>query len=91
MGLERLMPVKVNMNKARAIHLAEIRRVRNLELAALDVTFMRYVEAGDTEAQATIEALKQTLRDIPQTFDLTARTPAQLKDRWPSELPPRTA
>jgi len=83
------MPIRVNMEKARAIHLDVIRGVRNAELAALDVPFMRAVEAGDTEAQATIATKKQTLRDIPQTFELTARTPEELKGKWPAELTPR--
>jgi hypothetical protein len=84
------MPINVNMTQARAIHLAEIRRVRNLELAAKDITFMRAVEAGDTDAQATIATEKQTLRDIPATFDLTdAATPETLKGKWPAELPAR--
>ena len=48
------MPINVDMTKARAIHLAEIRRVRNEELVKEDVTFMRAVEAEDTDAQATI-------------------------------------
>ena len=68
-----------------------IRVVRNSELAALDVPYMRAVEAGDTAAQATIAKAKKLLRDIPQTFDITARTPKELKARWPSELPPRSA
>jgi hypothetical protein len=85
------MPVNVNMVKARAVHLAEIRRVRNEELVKEDVTFMRAVEAGDTDAQATIKTKKQTLRDIPATFDITtdAGTPELLKGKWPSELPAR--
>ena len=85
------MPINVNMTKARAIHLAEIRRVRNAELAAKDVTFMRAVEAGDTDAQATIATEKQILRDIPATFNLTtgAATPEKLKALWPAELPAR--
>lgn len=81
------MPVRVNMAKARAIHLAEIRRVRDAELAALDIPFMRAIEAGDRDAQAMIAQQKQTLRDIPQTFDLTTvRTPEQLKALWPDGL-----
>ena len=85
------MPVNVNMTQARAIHLAEIRRVRNLELAAKDIPFMRAVEVGDTSAQATIAAEKQVLRDIPATFDITTgvSTPELLKARWPTELPDR--
>ena len=85
------MPINVNMTKARVIHLTEIRRVRNAELAAKDITFMRAVEAGDTDAQATIATEKQTLRDIPATFDITTGvdTPEKLKAKWPDELPAR--
>ena len=85
------MPINVNMTKARAIHLAEIRRVRNAELVAKDVTFMRAVEAGDASAQSTIATEKQTLRDIPATFDITTGvdTPEELKAKWPTELPAR--
>ena len=85
------MPVNVNMTKARAIHLAEIRKVRNAELVKEDVTFMRAVEAEDTDAQAAIKTKKQTLRDIPATFDITTDvdTPEKLKAKWPAELPER--
>ena len=85
------MPINVNMTKARAIHLAEIRRVRNEELVKEDVTFTRAVESENTDAQATIKTTKQTLRDIPATFDITTDvdTPEKLKARWPSELPSR--
>ena len=85
------MPVNVNMDKARAIHLEEIRRVRNEELVKEDVTFMRAVEDGDTDAQNTIKTKKQTLRDLPATFDITTdvATPDKLKAKWPTELPAR--
>ena len=80
-----------DMTKARAIHLGEIRRVRDEELVKLDVPWMKAVEAGDTSTQATIQTQKQTLRDIPATFDITTgvTTATQLKARWPSELPAR--
>ena len=85
------MPVNVNMSKARAVHLAEIRRVRNAELVKEDVTFMRAVEARDASTQATIATKKQALRDLPATFDITTDvdTPEKLKAKWPSELPAR--
>ena len=85
------MPIGVNMTKARAIHLEQIRRVRNAELAKEDITFMRAVEAGDTDTQATIATKKQTLRDIPATFDITTGvdTPEKLKAKGPAELPAR--
>ena len=85
------MPINVNMTKARAIHLAEIRKVRNAELVKEDVTFMRAIEAEDTDAQAPIKTKKQTLRDLPATFDITTDvdTPEKLKAKWPTELPAR--
>ena len=85
------MPINVNMSKARAIHLEEIRKVRNAELVKEDVTFMRAVEAGDTDTQATIATKKQVLRDLPATSDITTDvgTPEKLKAKWPSELPAR--
>jgi len=85
------MPVNVNMTKARVIHMDKIRLVRNKELAARDITWMKAAEAGDTSAQATIATEKQVLRDIPATFDITTgvTTPEALKAKWPSELPDR--
>ena len=85
------MPINVNMTKARVIHMDAIRASRNSELVKEDVTFMRAVEDGDTDAQATIKTKKQTLRDIPATFDLTTDvdTPENLKAKWPTELPAR--
>jgi len=85
------MSITVNMTKARAIHMDKIRVIRNAELFALDITFMRALEAEDTDAQATIATEKQTLRDIPATFDLTTGVdgPEALKLTWPTELPAR--
>lgn len=83
--------VQVNMTSARTIHMDRIRFSRNAELAEKDISFLRAVEAGDTSAQSTIGTEKQTLRDIPATFDITTgvTTPDQLKARWPTELPAR--
>jgi len=85
------MPISVNMTKARAIHLTEIRRVRNEELAKEDINMLRAIEAGDASAQSAVATKKQVLRDIPATFDITTgiTTPVQLKARWPTELPAR--
>jgi len=77
----------VNMVKAQLFQMDEIRKVRDKELVKLDVPFMRAVEAGDAAEQRRIAGLKQTLRDIPQTFDLSAlATPEELKAAWPTEL-----
>ena len=83
--------VSVSMEKARAVHLTHIRRVRDEELIKEDITFMRAVEAGDTDAQVTIKTKKQTLRGLPATFDITTDvdTPEKLKAKWPAELPAR--
>ena len=78
---------KVDMPKARIVHMDHIREARNVEIEKLDVPYMRAVEAADTEEQASISTQKQTLRDIPETFDLEGyTTPATLKDAWPDEL-----
>jgi len=81
--------VVINRPKAEQIHMDKIRKVRNKELAAKDITFMRAVESGDTDAQSTIKTEKEALRNIPQTFDLTTDTPtpAELKQKWPEGLP----
>ena len=81
------MPFDINMPKARAIHMENIRIMRNEELVKQDVLFMRAIEEGDTDTQAIIKAKKQELRDIPQTFDLTTDTPEELKQKWPEGLP----
>lgn len=79
-----------NMEKARAIHMDAIRQVRNIELVKLDILYLRVVEMGNQPEQKRLATLKQTLRDIPQTFDLSIfTTPEELKAAWPSQLPPR--
>ena len=79
--------LQIDLPKAQVIHMGRIRDMRNKELTALDVPFMKALEDGDTDVQATIKAKKQALRDIPQTFDLTTDTPEQLKEKWPEGLP----
>ena len=80
--------IEVDMPNARGEHMNTIRKARNKKLAELDVDYMRAVESGDTDAQDTIKTNKQTLRDIPQTFDLNTDndTPEELLEKWPSEL-----
>jgi CRISPR/Cas system-associated endonuclease Cas3-HD len=87
--VELKLAITVNMAKARMIHMNNIRAIRDRELAAKDITFMRAVEDGNADAQTTIKNEKQNLRDIPQTFDITTGvdTPEQLKAKWPDGLP----
>ena len=80
--------VQVNMPKARLIHMERIRQARNAAIEALDVAYMKALEAGDTIGQDRIATEKQILRDIPQTFSLSSyRSPATLKAAWPAPLP----
>lgn len=70
--------VTVDMACARGIHMGRIRIARNAVLVALDV---EQLKGND------VLAVKQTLRDLPATFDLSgAKTPAALKKLWPTEL-----
>lgn len=75
----------IDMPTARTIHTNRIRAVRNLKLDKLDKDLAKAAEQGHTTD--SIKTLKQTLRDIPQNFDLTqATTPEELAGLWPNEL-----
>jgi hypothetical protein len=79
--------INVNMDKARDIHREKIRAARNPKLAAKDVDFMRAVEAGDTDTQATVAAEKQALRDATAAAAIdAATTPDELKAAWDADL-----
>lgn len=78
--------IKVNMDKAKIIHMDRIREVRDKELKFLDINILLL---EDME-QPVVDQRKrrQTLRDLPATFDLTkATTPDELKTLWPADLP----
>jgi len=78
--------LKINMPKARAIHMARIREARNATLAATDAEMMRLNESG-TQAQINkLKADRQALRDLPSTLQASidaATTPSQLSAIWP--------
>jgi hypothetical protein len=82
--------VAVDLTKAKAVHLGRIRLARNKELAVQDIEYTKAVEADNTSKKAEVSTLKQTLRDIPATFDMSGYDTAdKLKAAWPSELPDR--
>ena len=58
------MSIRINIDKAKAIKLDQLRAERAPKLAALDLAFMRAVERGDTAEQASIAAQKQALRNV---------------------------
>jgi hypothetical protein len=75
---------KVNIEKAKAIHLDKFRAARAPKLQKLDIDFMKAVEANDEEKKAEIIAAKQALRDVtltPLPADL-----AGIKATWPEIL-----
>ena len=79
--------IKVNMDKARGIHMDRIRQARDQRLEALDKETVQALGKKDDAKLAEIEAQKQVLRDIPQTLDLSkAASPDELKIIWPREL-----
>ena len=79
--------ITVNMTKAVEIKKDMIREQRTPKLAALDVEFMRAVEAGDTAKQAEISTKKQALRDATDDPAIAAATtPDELKAVVPTAL-----
>lgn len=58
---------KVNIEKAKAIHLDKFRDARQLKFEKLDIDFMKAIESGDEAKKAEIIAAKQTLRDVTLT------------------------
>jgi hypothetical protein len=83
--------IVVDMDGARLAHMVNIRAERNSELVKLDLESLRAFENEDVAEQQRVTEVKQKLRDIPQTFDLTTPndTPEELKAKWPTELPAR--
>jgi hypothetical protein len=81
---------RIDLARARALHMSRIRAARDHALAALDIPFIRAVEASDAERRSVIAATKQRLRDLPETLDLAAaETADQLDAIWPDDLPRR--
>ena len=81
---------KINIAKARLVHMDRIRVMRDAGLRLLDIEYLKADEAGDAALKTSIATEKRMLRDIPQTFDLTvAGTPDELKAMWPAGLPPQ--
>lgn len=78
--------VMVDMPKAQEIHKNRWRQVRSVKLAALDVEYMRALEAGDQKKVADIAAKKQALRDVTKTDLSKIESPEMLSQEWPDIL-----
>ena len=75
---------KVNIEKAKTIHLDKFRAARAPKLAKLDIDFMKAVETNDEVKKAEIIAAKQALRDV--TLTTLPDDLAGIKATWPDIL-----
>ena len=80
--------IDVSMPKARAVHMNRIRVVRDAELVKTDNDLKKAEDNNDNAEAARLRDRRKTLRDIPQTYDLSgAATPDELDALWPRDLP----
>jgi hypothetical protein len=78
--------ISEDMTKAKEIFKDKVREVRKPLLDAEDVTYMKALEAGDTDAQAASVAAKNALRDAPAAAAIDAATDiAGLKAAWDAD------
>ena len=69
--------IDVAIDKAKEVQKARLRAERAPKLAALDVQYMRAIEAKDNKLAAEIAAKKQALRDITADPRIAAATTTQ--------------
>lgn len=79
--------ISIDMPKARDIKRNMVRAERDVELARLDIDFMRALESGNAGEQNRIKAEKQRYRDAPANQKIEqATTPEALKALKLSDL-----
>lgn len=79
--------VDVDMQKARVIQMDKIRLARDEKLKGLDIEWMKAVAKKKNAEADAIEAERERLRQIPQSFDLSpAKNADELKVLWPEGL-----
>ena len=79
--------ISEDLTKAKEIFKDKIREVRTPLLDAEDVTYMKALEAGDTDAQAASVTAKNALRDAPAASAITnASDIAGLKAAWDTDV-----
>ena len=79
--------ISEDMTKAKEIFKDKIREVRAPLLEAEDVTYMKALEAGDSDAQAASVTAKNALRDAPAAAAITnAADIAALKAAWDTSV-----
>jgi hypothetical protein len=88
------MPIKINIEKAKKIHLNRWREARRHLLEKLDLEYMRYkeqhaflVKGSDLEKELLlIVDKKQALRDVTDVNLNSVKTLDQLSQAWPECL-----
>ena len=79
--------ISEDMTKAKEIFKDKIREVRKPLLEAEDVTYMKALEAGDSDAQAASVNAKNALRDAPAASAIdNAADIAALKAAWDTSV-----
>ena len=79
--------ISEDMTKAKEIFKDKIREVRAPLLEAEDVTYMKALEAGDSDAQAASVTAKNALRDAPAASAITnAADIAALQAAWDTSV-----
>ena len=76
-----------DLTAAKTLFKEKIREVRKPLLEALDIDYMKALEADDSSAQTTAKNKKQALRDAPASSDITnASNITQLKAAWDTSI-----
>jgi hypothetical protein len=75
---------KVNIEKAKGVHLDKFRTARTPLLSKLDVDYMRALEVEDSVKASQIAIAKQELRDV--TKITLPDTLPEIKEVWPTIL-----
>tara|TARA_R100001509_G_C4825871_1_gene201503 strand:+ start:358 stop:732 length:375 start_codon:yes stop_codon:yes gene_type:complete len=79
--------ISEDLTKAKEIFKDKIREVRGPLLEAEDVTYMKALEAGDSDAQAASVTRKNALRDAPANSAITSASDiAGLKAAWDTSV-----
>lgn len=78
--------VVVDMVKAKELHLNKIRRARAKKFVEMGFPYKLYPSLEEAVIPQNVRDELQALRDIPQTINLSAGTPEELKAIWPESL-----
>tara|TARA_R110000796_G_scaffold52160_6_gene123033 strand:+ start:58 stop:546 length:489 start_codon:yes stop_codon:yes gene_type:complete len=73
-NMKKPTKVVVDLELIHSFVLTEIKEARNICLTDLDEVQVRYMAMGNADKVASIEADKQTLRDLPNTLDFSKAT-----------------